>query len=275
MYICRDNQNKIAMDKLFEAEVLRSKSNKLNGLPSGSYLLSTARTVMVRPEGENTLLRYRVKDASDVNPQPLVVQGAYPTVAARVAERDAAYSSVGFPVVVKRGNEDEEMLVNFADVVCVCVDSEDKGELVVSPLAGRQVRYEMAEPVTDFKKTFAGDNADLLVARGLANDSSLGGVPLVAPTTTNDGTTVAKSIPLTVTVPKADASAVVFIPWTRNPNATVKAYAGETGDNGSGTFLAIAESYDFSTTNVMLRIEVTGKDGTTKKYYKLTVTVPA
>lgn len=259
------------MSKLYQVDIVQPKSNRPGGLSAGSYLLSAARTVMIRPEGDNTLLRYRVKNSADVDPFPLEVSGDYLTVAQVVAEVNDAYSGDGFPVLVDRAGEDEELLVNFADVVCIEVATDDSGVLVVAPFSGRDIRYDMSEPVSDFLGVFADDSAELLV-RGAPYDSRLDGQLLEDDSVAETGADEGNAIPLSVTIP-ADGSAAEFIPWTRNPYATTTAYADD--GTGGGAYAALADSYDFSGANTTLWVLVTATDGVTELYYEVTVTVEA
>jgi len=227
---------------------------------------------MVRPEGDNALIRYKAKSASDVDPYPLVVAGDYLTVAASVGQPNEAFVGAGFPVLVDRNGTPEEMLVNFDDVVCVEIDANGAGVLVIEPYRGRRVRYAMEEAVTEFQKTFADDSADLLYREGVIYDTRLAGELLTDDSTTETGATEAAAIPLSVTIPTELAAAAVLIPWTRNPYAVVTAYADD--GTGGGSYAALAESYDFSTTKTTLWVKVTAVDETTEKFYVITVSLP-
>ena len=80
---------------------------------------------------------------------------------------------------------------------------------------------------------------------------------------------------LTVTIPDAGRSSVVFDPVKGQANSTVTAYANKGGAAG-GSYVAVAANYDFTpATNDTLRIKVVAQDGTTTLYYALTVTVAA
>jgi hypothetical protein len=106
----------------------------------------------------------------------------------------------------------------------------------------------------------------------LANTSTLGDVPLTFGS--ESGTLAApRTAAVKLHISKLVAAKFVHKFKSGSESATVTAYLGNNTSNGSGTYAAInSQGYNFSSPNNTLWVKVVSENGSTTKFYKITVT---